>query len=361
MADEEDNDQKTEDPTAKRLSEARQQGNIPLSRDLATWSLLLGVVIAVAALFPAMTQQMMGPLTALLEKSGELRVEDNGYVGILSNILSSFGPPVLFILCVLLLMGVIGWLVQTGLFFSLSLFKLKWERLNPMEGVKRLFSANSVVELLKSVGKIIVVGSVALILIMPIYHNSESMTGMENIAMVRMTYDLSSHIIFSVFLVFSILAGIDLIYQRFTYFKNMRMSKQEVKEEFRQSEGDPHVKSRLRQIRTEKARKRMMAAVPKADVVITNPTHFAVALKYEAGSMQAPVMLAKGQDLIALKIREIADANKIPIVSNPPLARVLYATVEIDEEVPPEHYRAVAEVISYVYRLKNIRSPQHKK
>ncbi len=355
MAEDDDDSQKTEDPTAKRLNEAREQGNLPISRDVATWTLLLGIVMCVMVLFPMLGRTMMTPLTAILEKSGEIRMDNGGYQSVYLYILGAFGPVVMSIVSLLMVMGVLGWIVQTGIFFNPSLIKLKWERLSPLAGIKRLFSVNSLVELLKSIGKILVVGTVAFILITPIYHQSESMTGISNDDLIKSTYNLSIHIIFSVFLVFTVIAMIDLVYQRFTYFKNMRMTKQEVKDENRQSEGDPHVKGRLRQIRQEKARKRMMAAVPKADVVITNPTHFAVALKYDPAKMQAPVLLAKGQDIIALRIREVADKHTIPIVTNPPLARALYATVEIDQEVPSEHYRAVAEVISYIYRLKKIK------
>ena len=358
MAEDDDDSQKTEDPTAKKLTDAREQGNLAISRDVATWTLLLGIVMCVMMLFPMLGQTMMRPLTVMLEKAGDMRMEDGGYQSLYEYILGSFGPTILSIISILMVMGILGWVVQTGIMFNPGLLKLKWERLDPIAGTKRLLSANSLVELLKSIAKIIVVGTVSFILITPIFHQSESMTGMSNDALISSTYDLSIHIIFSVFLVFTVIAMIDLVYQRFTYFKKMRMTKQEVKDENRQSEGDPHVKGRLRQIRQEKARKRMMAAVPKADVVITNPTHYAVALKYDPGKMQAPVLLAKGQDLIALKIREVADKHTVPIVTNPPLARALYATVEIDQEVPPEHYRAVAEVISYIYRLKKMRSPR---
>mgnify|MGYP003385761783 CR=1 FL=1 len=358
MAEDDDDSQKTEDPTAKKLSDAREQGNLAISRDIATWTLLLGVVMCVMVLFPMLGHTMMTPLTALLDKAGEMRLDDGGYQSIYAYILGSFGPSVTSIVSVLMVMGVLGWIAQTGIMFNTGLLKLKWERLNPMAGIKRLLSPDSLVELLKSIGKLIVVGTVSYILITPIFNQSENMTGMSNDDLISTTYNLSIHIIFSVFLVFTVIALIDLVYQRFSYFKKMRMTKQEVKDENRQSEGDPHVKGRLRQIRQEKAKKRMMAAVPKADVVITNPTHFAVALKYDPAKMSAPVLLAKGQDLIALKMREVADKHTIPIVTNPPLARALFATVEIDQEVPPEHYRAVAEVISYIYRLKKMKSPR---
>jgi flagellar biosynthetic protein FlhB len=160
------------------------------------------------------------------------------------------------------------------------------------------------------------------------------------------------HLVLVLLVVFTLIAAGDLFYQRYQYIKGLRMTKAEVKDEYKQQEGDPIIKSRLRQMRLEKARKRMMAQVPKADVVITNPTHYAVALKYDSGKMAAPTVLAKGIDRVAERIRELAEENKIALVSNPPLARALYDTVEIDKEIPAAHYRAVAEVISYVYKLK---------
>jgi flagellar biosynthetic protein FlhB len=159
-------------------------------------------------------------------------------------------------------------------------------------------------------------------------------------------------LLLGVLMALSVLAGLDYFYQRLNFLRSLRMSKREVKEENKQSEGDPLIKGRLRQIRMERARRRMMAAVPKASVVITNPTHFAVALKYEMGAAGAPRVVAKGKDLIALRIRDLARENDVPVVENPPLARALHAGVELDHEIPPEHYKAVAEIISYVFRLK---------
>lgn len=350
--DDEDDSSKTEDPTAKRLQDAREQGNLPISRDLATWVLLLGIVFSVSFLLPSITVHMMTPLTALLAQSGEIEMSPTSTPAVLGRFFGEVGWPMMAVIFLVFAFGIIGWLVQTGMMFNVTLLSPKWERINPMEGVKRLFSMNSMVELIKSIMKLIVVGWVGYTFLESDFFKSSSMTGMDNAGMVNLTYQLASDVLFAIFLAFTGVMLVDVIYQRFTYFKNMRMTKTQVKEEYRQSEGDPHVKARLKGIRMEKARRRMMAAVPEADVVVTNPTHFAVALKYDPNTMQAPVVLAKGQDFLALKIREIADEHKVPIISNPPLARALYASVEIDQEVPPQHYRAVAEVISYIFRLR---------
>jgi flagellar biosynthesis protein FlhB len=353
MAEDNDDSQKTEDPTAKKLAEAREQGNLPLSRDVSMWMLLLGVVMLVAYFLPMMMGQLTAPMQAVFAKAGEIEITPDNLGLVLGEMFGELVVPMLAILGFLLVMGVVGWVAQTGPFFSMqNLTRLKWERLNPIEGAKRLFSANSLFELAKGVAKIGIIGWVAYILLKPAFLNTDSLTGLDNIGLVAATHDLTARVLFAIFLVFTAIALIDLVYQRFVYFKNLKMTRTEVREEYRQTEGDPHVKQRLKQIRAEKARKRMMAAVPQADVVVTNPTHYAIALKYTPGEMPAPVVLAKGQDFIAQKIRELAEEHKIPLVSNPPLARALYATVEIDEEIPPQHYRAVAEIISYVFRLR---------
>jgi flagellar biosynthetic protein FlhB len=353
MAEDNDDSQKTEDPTAKKLAEAREQGNLPLSRDTSMWVLLLGVVMLVTYFLPMMIGQITAPLRAVFAKAGEIDMDPENLGLVLGEIFGELVFPMLAILGFLMLMGIVGWVAQTGPFFSIqNLTRLKWEKLNPVEGVKRLFSGNSLFELAKGVAKIGIIGWVAYVLLKPAFLHTDGITGLDNIGLVAVTHDLTSRVLFAIFLVFTAIALMDLVYQRFVYFKNLKMTRTELREEYRQTEGDPHVKQRLKQIRAEKARKRMMAAVPQADVVVTNPTHYAIALKYKPGEMAAPVVLAKGQDFIALKIREVAKEHKIPMISNPPLARALYATVEIDEEIPAQHYRAVAEIISYVFRLR---------
>lgn len=354
MADEDD-DQKTEDPSPRRIQSAREEGNLPISRELATWMLLLGIVIVVTAMVPYFIGSILAPLTAIFANAGEMRIGEETLRPILAHFIGSVSIPILAITCTIATIAITGWVMQTGFYMNISLFKLHWEKLNPVAGVGKLFSLNSLVELLKSMGKIILIGYVGYALMEPLFFKAQAMTGLDNLGMVHVTYGLVCNVLFTVFLVFSVIVILDIAYQRYTYFKNLRMTKQEVKEEYRQSEGDPHIKAKLRQIRQEKARKRIATVVPQADVVITNPTHFAVALKYEAKEMQAPVVLAKGQDFLAQKIRELAETHKIPMVSNPPLARALYTSVEEDQMIPPEHYRAVAEVISYVYRLKGKR------
>ena len=210
----------------------------------------------------------------------------------------------------------------------------------------------SVVEFIKSLLKITIVGSVAYIVVHPNIDYVRLMPDEDIQDIMHYLGAVTGKMLIGVTTVMFLIAALDYFYQRFEYMKNMRMTKQEIKDEYRQQEGDPHIKQKLRAIRRDRVRKRMMAEVPKSDVVITNPTHFAVALKYDEATMQAPKVLAKGKDKVALRIREIAEENKIPIVRNPPLARALYDNAEIDKEIPIEQYQAVAKVIGYVYKIK---------
>jgi len=221
-----------------------------------------------------------------------------------------------------------------------------------LKGVKKLFSIQSVMNLLKGFAKLAIVGMIIGLVIWPKRTAIPQLAELQVSQMTFILLDWVTLVLVAVVAVMAIIAGLDYLFQYFQYMKKLRMTKQEVKDESKQSEGDPMVKGRLRQLRMEKARQRMMAAVPNADVVITNPTHFAVALEYNGTSMEAPKLTAKGVDAVAFRIRKVAEENKITIMENPPLARALYAGVEIDQEIPPEHYKAVAEVISYVMKLK---------
>jgi flagellar biosynthetic protein FlhB len=218
-----------------------------------------------------------------------------------------------------------------------------------------MFSRRSLAEFVRGLLKITVVSSVALFLILPEVAQLNKLIGMEMMQLLGEIEALLAKLLIGVVAIVAAIATIDVLYQRMQHLREMRMSRQEIKEEFKESEGDPLIKGRLRQLRMERTRRRMMAQVPQSDVIVTNPTHYAVALKYDPATMSAPKMLAKGVDKVAQKIREVAKEHGIPVVENPPLARGLFATVDVDEEVTPEHYKAVAEVISYIFRLKQRR------
>ena len=243
-------------------------------------------------------------------------------------------------------------IMQTGFVFTTEKLGFDFERINPLAGAKRMFSQQALVELVKNLVKLTVVGAIGMFVVYPQFKLIAHLPALDTPAVLEFLHSVVSRLLLAIALIVVIIAGADWFYQRFAYIRRMRMTKQEVKDEQKQTEGDPMVKARLRALRMQRARQRMMAAVPKADVVITNPTHYACALKYDMESMGAPVLVAKGQELVALRIRQIAQEHDVPIVENPPLARALYATVDLDKEIPPQHYKAVAEVISYVFRLK---------
>ena len=239
-----------------------------------------------------------------------------------------------------------------GPLFAPGAIKPSLSKISLVQGFKRLFSMRSLVEFGKGIAKISIVAIASVIILYPFYQGIEHIITIPVTAVLDEMRDLVIRLMIGVLIIMFIVAMVDLVYQRNEHIKKMRMTKQEVKDEYKQTEGDPHVKSRLRQLRSEKARQRMMQSVPFADVVITNPTHYSIALKYETGEMEAPVCIAKGIDDVALRIREVAKENDIVLYENKPLARALYDTVDIDEMIPAEHFKAVAEVISYVFKLK---------
>jgi flagellar biosynthetic protein FlhB len=261
-------------------------------------------------------------------------------------------------LAVFMVAAVAGTLIQTGFLFAPEKIAPSLENLSLAKGFSRVFSVRGAMEFGKTLAKLAVVVAVAVMQMRPELDRLPIMSGMDAAQMLAEIGRLTLRLGFGVFIALSFIAVLDYGFQRLSFLKSMRMSKQEVKEEHKQSEGDPMIRARLRQIRMERARRRMMAAVPTASVVVTNPTHVAVALKYEMGIEGAPKVVAKGAELIAQRIREIAKEHKVPIIENPPLARALYGAVEVDQEIPPEHYKAVAEVIGYVFRLQGKLKPR---
>lgn len=349
---EEDQDQKTEQPTGKRLEEARERGQLPVSREVGYLTSFVGIFIVVKWLAPGMASQLMMALRVFLESPHAFTIDDHGLQTLALDTILQVGLITMLIFIVLLVAIISGYVMQTGLFVSTNLITPDITKLSLLKGLKRLFSGQSLAELVKSFGKLVVLGGAVFLILAPMVPNLPDFVGKPLMSSVEFLHQQAIHLIIVLLMIYMLIALGDLFYQRYTYIKNLKMTKTEVKDEYKQQEGDPLVKGRLRQIRMEKARRRMMAQVPRADVVITNPTHYAIALKYESGKTAAPVVLAKGIDRIAQRIREVAEENQVTLVSNPPLARALYDTVEIDQEIPTQHYRAVAEVISYVYKLK---------
>jgi flagellar biosynthesis protein FlhB len=247
--------------------------------------------------------------------------------------------------------GAAGHLIQHRLVWSTQSLAPKLSKISPLAGLQRLFSKQAIATFIKGLFKIALIGGILTALLWPQRMRLESMVAIDPAGILAIMKSLSLDMLGAVVAILALIAAADYLFQYFQWFQRQKMSLREIKDEYRQSEGDPMVKAKIRQIRQFRAKKRMMAAVPQASVVITNPTHYAVALKYERG-MNAPVCVAKGVDALARKIRETAGEHGIPVVENPPLARAIHATVDIDAEIAPEHYKAVAEVISYVMRLR---------
>ena len=251
----------------------------------------------------------------------------------------------------LMLAAIAGNMIQHRLVWSGESLKPKFSKVSPGAGFKRIFGKQAAANFVKGIFKLAALGAVMMAVLWPERHRLEAFLHFDPAEILGVTTSLTLHLMGAVVAMLAVVAIADYFFQYRQWYQRQKMSLQEMKEEFKQSEGDPHIKGKIRQLRQQRMKKRMMAAVPKASVIITNPTHYSIALSYDRG-MAAPVCVAKGVDNIAFKIREIAKKHDIPIVENVPLARALYATVDIDEEIPVEHYHAVAEIIGYVMGLK---------
>ncbi len=351
MADDRDDAQQTEEPTQKRLDDALEHGDVVKSSELQTLILLLGGTLAIAMFGRSAASGMTNMFRAFLTEPDQMGVDHGELLGmmrsLLGQILTIVGP----FFAVMMVAGLAGNLLQHRPVFSFEKIKPDFAKLSLPQGLKRMFGVEGFTNLFKGLIKIAIVGAAVWTQLWPERSTLEAVLEQSPVGIAGDMTHLMFKVLIAALASLTVIAGVDYMLQRFQFMKRNRMSKQEIKEEFRQSEGDPQVKAKVRQIRMERAKRRMIAAVPGATVVIMNPTHFAVALKYESGKMAAPMCVAKGVDAVALRIRDVAKEHNVPVVENPPLARALYASVDVDEAVPPEHYKAVAQVIGYVMRL----------
>jgi flagellar biosynthetic protein FlhB len=355
MSEENDDSQKTEDPTSKRLDEARNEGRVAKSQEFNHLLMILALTLAVFLFGRYAAEQISQLARPFLESPDQIPTDLGHLLGIawrtLGLVLLAGIAPI-----VLALLAAFGAsYLQFGLLWSAENMMPRLDKISPLAGFKRIFSLRSVTELLKGVLKIAIVAIVVGYFILPSIGDLHKLIGMDMIQLVAAISEQIHILLIGVFSVMGVIAAADILYQRYEYMKGLRMSRQDLRDEYKQTEGDPLVKGRLRQLRMERARRRMMGEVPKADVVVTNPTHYAVALKYDQAEMAAPKVVAKGTDKVALRIREVAEEADVPVIENPPLARGLYTAVEIDQEIPPEYYKAVAELISYIFKLKKRR------
>jgi len=348
----EDAEDKSEEPTGRKLGQAREEGQVPQSQEIRIWAGLVGTLVVLSLMGPGLAEDVSRLMLPFIAHPHDLPMDRESLGALLSNEVIEVIKVMAMPLGLLLFLAVGSNVAQNGLMFVPKRLAPDFNKLNPMSGVKRMFSVRNLVEFGKSLLK---VGAIGFVLFLTLRSHMDEYIGLAAVDLMGMVEYLRHQVVFLVMVVVlmvTALAAADYTYQRWTFMQQMRMTKQEVKDEHKQTEGDPMVKGRLRGLRMQRARQRMMSAIPQATVVVTNPTHFACALKYDMEAMGAPVLVAKGADLIAKRIRELAEENEVPVVENPPLARALYATVELDQEVPPEHYKAVAEVIGYVMKLK---------
>ncbi len=342
--------EKTEEPTAKRKADARKKGQVGKSQEINAAFVLLAGFMVLKVLGGNAVAEIMNYSTYIY---GNLNVDINEesimqmFIGMIILLAKTSIPLMVFIMIIGLAMN----LAQVGLNFSTETISFDPNKLNPINGAKRMFSKRSLVELIKSLLKILIIGYFVITYLSDEIFQIPKLIYMDIFAGLNKMSDTIFFLAFKIIGVFIVMAVMDFAYQKWQNLQDLKMSKQEVKEEFKQQEGDPKIKGKIRQKQRQMAMARMMQEVPQADVIVTNPTHFAVALKYQSG-MSAPIVIAKGQDLVAQKIKAIARESKIPIVENKPLARALFAAVEIGAAIPQELYKAVAEVLAYVYRLK---------
>jgi flagellar biosynthetic protein FlhB len=345
MAEHDDAD-KTEDPTQKRLDDAIKRGDVVKSQEVNAWFVLAAAALVLLTFSVPMSTQLTAMFRGVLENSWRISADGGGLMRLARELSVETLAAVAIPFLLLTLAAIGGNAIQHRLVWSAEALAPKLSKISPLAGAKRLFSKQSLANFVKGLVKLAVVGTVLTLLMWPASKRLEGLVSTDPAVIAPFTRSLSLQLFGAVVAILAVIAAADYLFQYRQWFERQKMSLREVRDEFKEQEGDPKIKAKIRQLRVS----RMMAAVPSATVVITNPTHFAVALKWERG-MAAPICVAKGQDRIALKMREVAGENKVPIVENPPLARTLHATVEIDEEIPAEHYKAVAEVISYVMRL----------
>lgn len=352
MADDgKDDSEKTEEPTQKRLDEALKRGQVFQSREVNSLFLLLAFVMIIAWGGDSIMRHTSNLLAQFIQRPDTLPMDIGSLSDVLYETIFAAATIISIPLLAFMVAALLAGFGQKPLSISLDPMKPKLEKISIIKGLGRMFSLRSVTEFLKGLIKITIVGIVVFLVILPRQKELQRLPNTDLTSLLEFMKDSAVAILIGVLIVVFFVALLDYFYQRFEYIKNLRMSKQDIKDEYKQQEGDPAIKGRLRQLRMERAQKRMMANVPGADVIITNPTHYAIALKYDQMTMAAPEVIAKGKDKVAFRIRDVAEKHDIAIVENPPLARALF-TVDVEDEVPLEHYKAVAEIISYVYKLK---------
>ena len=345
--------EKTEAPTEKKRRESREEGQVAFSRELPSAALLAGILLTLIATSPLILdafREMTTQIFREMSKADELSIDSLYDLSgeIFSTLLPAFAP----FAAIIVLVGILASVLQVGVQITLKAIAPKFNKISPLTGLKRLFSTQSLADFLKSMAKLIIVGIVGYITYMDKITELNGLSVATPEAILEYNFTVVAEVSGKIVLALVAIAIFDYLYQRWHHEKQLMMTKQEVKEETKQTEGDPQLKARIRQIQREMSNARMMQEVPKADALIVNPTHFSVAILYDRDVMEAPEVTAKGTDHMALRMRTVARENSVPILERPELARDLYANVEIGETIPERFYKAIAEILAFVYRLR---------
>ncbi|PQZ79664.1 MULTISPECIES: flagellar biosynthesis protein FlhB [unclassified Brevundimonas] len=351
MAEGSDPESKTEEATPRKLEEARKKGDVAKSPDVAAAMSLAGATAVLLVGGGYFSRQMAEDMLPFLAEPHAMMggLQAGAGVEIGMRAVWAVTPFLAALMLAVIIGGVGGNLAQSGFLFTTEKIKPKWSAVSPLSGFKRIFGPDGIVQFIKTFLKLVAIGAVCWWVLKPHTRELENLAAMSPALILPFARDLAAALMISALIFLAFTAGADFIWQKFRFAKRMRMTKEETKEDYKQTEGDPHIKGKLRQIRMQRSRQRMMQAVPGATVVITNPTHYSVALRYEPDQGDgAPICVAKGVDAVALRIRELAKESGVPVVENVPLARALYATVEVDEVIPREHFEAAAKVIGFV-------------
>ena len=347
MAEEQDKSQKTEQPTPQRLEEARKKGDIAKSQDLPIWFLLIAGAAILSGAEP-IAKSIADPLVRIMDHPQAFRLDNGGAEALFQQVVLALLVPMSAIFMLLAVAAFAGHLVQARPLWTTEKMKPDISKLDPMKGFGRVFGPQGWMNLLKAILKVAAVAGAIVFAIWPKQQELAEVGRLDPVLLLGVVQSLIGRMLLAALVAVGLLAALDYFWQRHSFMERMKMSRREIQDEHKQSDGDPHVKARLRAIRMERSQKRMMANVPTATVVVTNPTHYSVALRYDQDKDAAPICVAKGVDAVALRIREKAKEHNVPIVENVPLARALYSTVEIDEVIPREHFEAVAKVIGFV-------------
>lgn len=348
----EDKESKTEEPTSRRLSKAREEGQVAKSMEVNTFAVLMAGLIALFLAAPHMYHQLTDIMVKTFSNAGHMDIDGPNLTAFLVGRLKQAAIIILPVVLSIAAVGVLANYFQVGAMFTTKPLEPKLSKLNPIKGLTKFFSKRALMDLFKSVGKLVIVGSIAYLTVKSDMDTVMVLSDMEPREIGLFVLLLAFKIFLFTCWVLAVLAVIDFIFQKWQHHQEMKMTKQEVKEDHKQAEGDPIVKSRIRAAQREAAKKRMLQNVPQADVVVTNPIHLAVALLYDPEKSDAPLVVAKGQALIAEKIKEIAREHNVPVMEDKPLAQALYKMVEVGETIPYALYQAVAEILAYVYQLK---------